>query len=159
MVYYLVGMMGSGKTWYGAQLAQKLDIPFIDLDAVIVESEERSIAAIFESDGEEYFREIEAKHLRDIVIDEKGAVVSTGGGTPCFHDNMVWMNQTGNTIYLRTSVEVLAKRLHAVQQHDRPMLHGDHELQQLKDKLSMLMERREGFYLQSHETMDVEDQF
>jgi shikimate kinase len=157
MIYYLIGMMGSGKTWYGGRLAEKLKVPFIDLDQVIEQQEERSINAIFETDGEAYFRDIEAKHLRELTDDYENAVISTGGGTPCYHDNLMWMRQTGFTIYLRVPVEILVSRLQAASK-DRPLLNGvsDH---QMHGKITSLLEKRQSFYLQAHETLDVEDQY
>jgi shikimate kinase len=157
MIYYLIGMMGSGKTWYGGRLAERLNVPFVDLDQVIEQQEERSINAIFETDGEAYFREIEAHHLRSLANDYENAVISTGGGTPCYHDNLVWMRQTGFTIYLRVPVDVLVSRLQAANA-ERPLLKGV-SAQQMHGKISILLEKRQPFYLQAHETLDVEDQY
>ena len=80
MIYYLVGMMGSGKTHLGKQLAERLKVPFLDLDQCIKADEERSISDIFEKEGEGHFREIEAQRLRVIADDYEAVVVATGGG-------------------------------------------------------------------------------
>jgi shikimate kinase len=154
MLYYLIGMMGSGKTYYGSRLAERMQLPFIDLDAHIEEHEERSINAIFDTDGEGYFREIEAKHLRSIADEYEAAVISTGGGAPCFHDNMVWMRQTGHTIYLRVPTEVLVTRLAGAHQQ-RPLVSGLDQ-DQIHDKIEALIEKRRRFYEQAHETLDVQ---
>jgi shikimate kinase len=150
-------MMGSGKTWYGNRLAERLNLPFVDLDQVIETHEERSINTIFENDGEGYFREIEAKYLRELVEEHDNVVISTGGGTPCFHDNMVWMRQTGFTIYLRVPADLLATRLISANQ-SRPLI-KDVAPNQMHEKITSLLEKREPFYLLAHETLDVEDQF
>ncbi len=153
MIYYLVGMMGSGKTYYGAKLAERMALPFIDLDKRIEEQEERTISQIFETDGEGYFRDIEAKHLRDIANEFDKAVVATGGGTPCFHDNMVWMRQTGHTIYMRVPAEVLIERL-AGASETRPLIRGLNETD-LYERIHSLLEKREPYYLQAHEVIDM----
>lgn len=153
MIYYLVGMMGSGKTHLGKQLAERLKVPFLDLDQCIEADEERSISDIFEKEGEGHFREIEAQRLRVIADDYEAVVVATGGGTPCFHDNMVWMKQTGHTIYLKAAPELLVERL-LQSGEGRPLIAGLNR-HQLAEKISALTEKREPFYLQAHETVEV----
>src|SRR5436853_6290275 len=94
---FLIGFMGSGKTFLGKQLAQLLNYEFIDLDEWIEQREKKSIAEIFSEDGEEYFRKKESQQLK-LLAEKNNAVIATGGGTPCFHDNMKWMNDHGFTI-------------------------------------------------------------
>jgi shikimate kinase len=153
MVYYLVGMMGSGKTYYGAKLAERLNVPFVDLDRRIEELEERTINQIFETDGEAYFREIESKHLRELTDEYEHAVIATGGGTPCFDDNMVWMRQTGHTIYMRVPAEVLIERLSGSAEN-RPLIRGLNETD-LYERVHSLLEKRQPYYLQAHEIVDM----
>ena len=122
MRIFLIGFMGSGKTFAGRRLAQKAGLPFIDLDEWIEDSEGAGIRAIFETKGEPYFRALERDALR-ATAQFRDLVVSCGGGTPCFFGNMQWMNEHGVTIYLRASPEILARRL-ARQQEQRPLLKG-----------------------------------
>lgn len=110
MHIYLIGFMGSGKSYTGRQLAQRLNRQFIDLDDWIEQDEGLSIQEIFEQRGEMHFREAEAEAVRQ-MDEEPAAVIATGGGTPCFHQNMEWMNANGLTVYLNTSPEVLFQRL------------------------------------------------
>src|SRR5215217_1973749 len=107
---FLIGFMGSGKTFVGKKLAQLLKTTFIDLDEVIEKSEEKTISQIFSQNGEEFFRERESHYLKSLS-ERSNVVIATGGGTPCFHDNMKWMNENGITIYLKAKSEILFDRL------------------------------------------------
>lgn len=138
--------MGSGKSHTGQQLATALNLPFVDLDVRLETQEGRSIGQIFETDGEAHFRQLEAKILRDTVNDHS-AIISCGGGAPCFHQNMDWINEHGLSIYLQASVELLAKRL-LKGQAQRPLVRDLNESQLetfIADRLSI----RESFYNQS----------
>jgi len=124
MRIFLIGLIGSGKTTLGKKLAELLKIPFIDLDEYIVRKEIQSVSEIFATKGEDYFRELEAKCLREIC-QFKDAVVATGGGAACFHDNMAVMNVAGVTIFLDVPLETLTERLwHQPQREQRPMIAG-----------------------------------
>ena len=116
---YLVGMMGSGKTETARALAKKMGCAAVDLDELIVQEERRSINKIFEEDGEAYFREVESRILRQISI-RKNQVIATGGGTVLSEENRHILLQTGHVFYLRTRLEILAKRLKSMK--DRPLL-------------------------------------
>lgn len=120
MKLFLVGFMGSGKTFLGQVLAERLGFGFLDLDARIEEAEGMSVAAIFEQHGEAGFREREAQCLRSLEAQQK-TVVATGGGAPCFFENMDWMNQHGVTIYLHAQPAVLAARL-LLEREKRPLV-------------------------------------
>lgn len=136
MRIFLLGFMGSGKSHTGRRLASLLEMQFIDLDYWIENQQNRTIPAIFETEGETAFREIERNALHHMTQFEN-AVIACGGGTPCFFDNMNWMNQQGLTIYLDTPIEVLVKRLKPERAH-RPLLKdlNDSELYQfIEDKL------------------------
>ena len=117
---FLVGMPSSGKSTLGKRIADVLHYRFVDTDKVIVREEGRSIAEIFARSGETYFREVERNTLRSI---KAGAnlVVSTGGGMPCFHDNMDYINSVGVSIFLDVPVPVLARRIMAHAHEDRPL--------------------------------------
>jgi len=111
MRIFLIGFMGSGKTHWGSLLAQRLQLPFQDLDAIITETEGKSIAEIFQEKGEEYFRLQEKDILRDIIEKYPSLVLSCGGGTPCFFTNIDLMKKEGTVVWLNTSIETLTERL------------------------------------------------
>ena len=108
---YLIGLPGSGKTTLGRRLATLYDRPFLDLDAVIVAAAGQDIPAIFAAEGEAGFRQREAAALREVASRPAPLVVATGGGTPCFHDNMRVLLATGFALWLDVSLATLARRL------------------------------------------------
>lgn len=120
--FYLIGFMGSGKSFTGRRLAGELGLPFLDLDEYLEEKTGRTVKRIFEEEGETTFRKMEAAALRETER-FSSAVIACGGGTPCFGDNMEWMNAHGLTIYLETPAELLADRLISETAH-RPLLRG-----------------------------------
>lgn len=124
--------MGSGKSYTARRLAHLLGIPALDLDDWIVSVENRPIPNIFRDSGEPYFREIEGRQLRELE-QLPLAVVATGGGTPCYHDNMEWMNAHGITIFIDTAPSLLATRLrHTAAQ--RPLLQSVEDLHRFIEK-------------------------
>ncbi|MBP7346953.1 MAG: shikimate kinase [Sediminibacterium sp.] len=120
MKVFLIGMMGSGKSFWKQRLSAKLKTGGYDLDNIIESVEEHTISELFEEGGEAAFRKTEAKLLRWFG-EKKSFVLATGGGTPCFHQNMEWMNQQGITIWLDEPVEVLVERL-LPEMDQRPLL-------------------------------------
>ncbi|MFN3665672.1 MAG: shikimate kinase [Sediminibacterium sp.] len=120
MKVFLIGMMGAGKSYWCRYLAKKLKTGGYDLDFLIESHEEKSISEIFEEDGEDYFRKSEAKILRWFG-EKKAFVLATGGGAPCFHDNMDWMNKNGLTIWLDEPIATLVERLKPEKEH-RPLI-------------------------------------
>lgn len=150
---FLVGMMGSGKSYWTKKMAKWIKSAGYDLDDLIEMNEERTIAEIFSEDGEEQFRKIEAKILRWFK-EKKKFVLATGGGTPCYQDNMSWMKKEGVVIWLDESVEVLAKRLNEEKAH-RPLianLEEDALVKFLQDKLV----ERHSFYSQANYRLSSE---
>ena len=147
---FLVGFMGSGKSTVGRNLAEKINWDFVDLDEVIEKREGLTISQIFEEKGEEYFRNKEALYLRELSQKEK-VVVATGGGAPCFSDNMSWMNEHGLTIYLKADAELLLERLKA-ETISRPLLKGKSEAE-LRYFIKAKMQDREPFYSQAKHTI------
>jgi shikimate kinase len=117
---FLIGMPSSGKSTLGKRIADVLHYRFVDTDKVITREKGRSIADIFAQSGEAYFREIERDVLRSIRAGTN-LVVSTGGGMPCFHGNMDYINATGVSIFLDVPVPVLARRILAHAHEDRPL--------------------------------------
>lgn len=154
MNIYLIGFMGSGKSFTGQQLATALDLPFVDLDQRIEQAEKRSIGQIFESEGESYFRNLEAQLLRATGA-EGSSVISCGGGTPCFHQNMEWINANGLSIYLKASVQLLAKRLKKGQEH-RPLIRGFNSAE-LEGFIAERLEQREFYYSQAEIIISQDD--
>ena len=134
---FLIGMPSSGKSTLGKRIAALLHYRFLDTDRLIVREEGRSIADIFAQSGEAYFREAERRVLRTIRPGSS-LVVSTGGGMPCFHDNMNYINATGVSIFLDVPVAVLHSRMVSHAQHDRPLYSPDNP-----DLLRSLQERYE----------------
>jgi shikimate kinase len=123
MRIFLIGFMGSGKTHWGTRMAEKLQVPFYDLDAVIVNNEGMGISEIFGLKGEEYFRYMEKQTLEDLVTREEKFVLSAGGGTPCFFNNIEFMKRNGKVLWLNTSLEILNQRL-LKEKITRPLLRG-----------------------------------
>jgi len=144
--------MGSGKTTVGRQLALSLGVTFYDLDWYIEMRYHRTVAQIFAERGEDGFREIERNMLHE-AAEFQDIVLSCGGGTPCFFDNMEYMNSLAETVYLKATPEVLAMHL-KMGKVERPLIKGktDEELlQYIKDSLKV----REPYYNQAKHTLDV----
>ncbi|MEM9258298.1 MAG: shikimate kinase [Bacteroidota bacterium] len=126
MHIFLTGFMGAGKSYTGRRLASLLDVAFIDLDERIEVTAGTTINTIFADQGEQVFRQLEADTLRSLQTEIPG-VVATGGGAPCYHDNMDWMNANGTTVFLDPPLSILVQRLEAGRSH-RPLLHTADEL-------------------------------
>jgi len=139
MKLFLIGMMGSGKSYWSSKLAKKLKCGAYDLDTLIETVEEKPIADIFAEDGEAYFRKAEAKVLRWFG-EKKSFVLAVGGGTPCFHDNMEWMNKQGVTVWIDEPVDTLVQRLLPEKSH-RPLIASLDDAQ-LQDFLLKKLEER-----------------
>jgi len=152
MRIFLVGYMGAGKTTIGNLLAEKFNWSFLDIDCFIENRYHKTITAIFEEKGESGFREIEQRALQEICGFEK-VVVSTGGGLPCFFDNMDLMNRKGKTIYLRASIEELIKRIDYNKQK-RPLI-KEKSSEELHDFVETSLKKRETFYNQAALIIDV----
>jgi shikimate kinase len=153
MRIFLLGLTGTGKSTVGKLLANKLSYPFIDLDEVIRFETHRSIEDIFEKDGEEYFRKLESKYLKKVAsIDRR--VIATGGGTPCYGENMEFIKTNGMSIFLYTPVELVTERLYATDMSSRPMLKGK-EKEELHQFLTDKLNERLPFYSQSDVSIDT----
>jgi len=142
--------MGSGKSHWGKIWAEVNKLSFVDLDAVIEEKAGKKVAAIFEINGEDYFRGLEAEALRT-CDDLQNTIVACGGGTPCFHANMQWMNDHGTTIYIAcTSAEILARVLQ--EKEKRPLLKKLNQ-SELLFFIEQKVKERELFYAQASLTV------
>lgn len=143
-------MPGSGKSYFGKQLAEHLSWPFFDLDHEIEIKEEKTIHSIFTSEGEDYFRRSEAETLRGLSRDHKTMILSTGGGTPCFHEGINYMNENGITVFLETSLDVLIERLS--NKTHRPLIQGE-----VEKNVTDLLAKRMKYYQQARITIDHHD--
>lgn len=155
---FLVGFMGAGKTTYGRVLAEQLNRPFIDLDEYIEKKTKRSINDIFSIDGEQVFREIETKFLKQLIDQSKEAsVVSTGGGTPCFNNNMEAMKRAGKVIYLQASAQKIKENLEKSFKMGqiRPLISAKNDEISLR-KIFFLLNQRVHYYEQSHVICGIE---
>ncbi|WP_223652986.1 shikimate kinase [Hymenobacter psoromatis] len=155
MHLYLLGLPGAGKTTLGRQLAEHYGREFLDLDAEIVAAAGQSIPAIFAAEGEAGFRVREAAALRAVAARPgPPLVVATGGGAPCFHDNMAVLRASGFTLWLDVPLPELARRL-ARTPHGRPLLAtplppGQTPVAALVAHLTRTLVARERFYAQAH---------
>lgn len=135
--------MGSGKTTAGKKLAARLAYEYIDLDQFIEQAERDSISNIFEKKGENHFRELESKYLRKISA-KNNCVISTGGGAPCFHSNIDFMNNAGFTVYLKMEPEQLLSRLRDAKEQ-RPLIREKNN-EELLLFIKQKLKEREKFY-------------
>jgi len=150
---FLIGMPGVGKTYWGRIIAQEYGLQHIDMDEMIVQQHGKSIAAIFEEDGEDTFRKMEATLLRTIAenMDDK-TVISCGGGTPVYSDNLTYMNAKGCTVYLKADVSYIESRLSEVIT-GRPLIDSSTDR---KERLTKLLEVRKNIYEQVQFIMHAE---
>jgi shikimate kinase len=147
--------MGSGKTHWGKQLASQLKIPFFDLDMVIEASEKKSVTDIFASSGEEYFRVQEKKALESLIDEYPSMVLSCGGGTPCFFNNIERMKRYGIVVWLNTHADIILQRL-MKEKNERPLLRGIADADMKAFIIRKLNERRM-YYQQADVTLDNEN--
>jgi len=154
MLFFLIGFMGSGKTTIGRDLAELLDFEYIDTDNLIEEMYKLKTTAIFSKYGETVFRKAECIILEEIV-NHDNLVVATGGGLPCFKNNMKLMNKNGITIYLNLTPEVLFERL-KWSKNKRPLIKGMTP-NELKEYININLPLREKFYNESKIIFNVDN--
>jgi shikimate kinase len=148
----LIGYMGAGKTTVGKALSKELGITFYDLDWYIESRMRKTVSEIFAERGEEGFRKIEYNMLHE-VAEFEDVIISCGGGTPCFFDNMDYMNQQGLVVYLKAEPEVLYKHLQMARV-ERPLIKGKSK-EELLTFIKEQLEKREPFYSKARYTLDV----
>ena len=154
MKIFLIGFMGSGKTHWGEIWAEKNRLDFFDLDSFIEAQQQKTIDAIFNEDGETYFRETESATLKTFA-EKDNCIIACGGGTPCFHDNMQWMDGHGITVYLKATPGQIMERVKD-EKHMRPLL------KRLNDDEAFLfitqkIKEREPFYSQAQIILPVDE--
>lgn len=156
MKIVLLGYMGSGKSAVGSFLSEKLQIPFYDLDSEIEKIEQISIAKLFQTKGEIYFRKTENEVLKKILALEENFVLSLGGGTPCYYNNHELLNATGIlSIYLKATTDTLVKRL-MNEKNSRPLLHNQEE-NALRDFINKHLFDRNFYYHQANKIITVDN--
>ena len=148
----LIGYMGAGKTTLGKRLSKELGLPFFDLDWYIENRFCKTVSELFAQRGEDGFRKIEQSMLHE-VAEFEDVIISAGGGTPCFFDNMEYMNRQADTVYLKASAEVLARHLKMGKQK-RPLLAGKSD-EELAEFINESLRQREPYYTQAKYTFDV----
>lgn len=139
----MVGLPGTGKTTLGMELAVYLGLPFVDLDQEIEKNTRQKIRSIFQEKGESYFRQLEYFHLRRVINEIPEFVLATGGGTPCFFDNMHLMKDEGTTVFINTPIHQIKQRLQ--QDAVRPLMQTN--------TLEHLLKERKKWYEQAHSTI------
>lgn len=148
----LIGYMGAGKTTIGRQLAMALGLQFYDLDWYIEMRYHKKVSEIFAEHGEEHFRDLEQRMLHE-VAEFEDVVISCGGGTPCYSDNMQYMNQQAETVYLKLTPETLCEHL-MMGRTVRPLILGKTG-DELQEYIRQSLEAREPFYSQAKHIVDV----
>lgn len=147
MRIYLIGFMGSGKTTLGKRLARRLEYDFVDLDQEVESECGLNVAEIFSKFGEEKFRQLEQQKLHATAL-KTNLVVATGGGTPCYSDNMDFILENGISVYLRMSHLSLAHRLEQAYVK-RPLLE-DFKGLTLQNFIAQKLLEREPYYLKAN---------
>ena len=156
MKIVLLGYMASGKSTIGRHLANKMYLPFIDLDDYIEEQEKNTIKSIFKEKGEIYFRLIEHKYLKEILNSETKCVLSLGGGTPCYADNMTLINKSNAiSFYLQSSIKTLVKRL-LKENNKRPLI-ASLDNEKITEYVAKHLFERRVFYEKANYTIKIDD--
>ena len=156
MKIFLIGLPGSGKTTIGKLLAKVLNTSFVDLDKEIEKGEGMTPSEIFAMKNEDYFRQVESAELKRLCASPSGFVLATGGGTPCFFDNMKVINQSGISIFFDVSTREIAGRMMRTDLTKRPLL-AKSSNDEVKDRIEFLRSTRISFYKQAHITIDHDE--
>lgn len=151
-VIFLIGFMGSGKSYWGNIWSQQSGLPFFDLDAVIEQQQQKTIIKIFEENGETFFRNLETAALHSFTSNQN-CIIACGGGTPCFNNNMQWMNEHGVTVYLKAAPAEIITRVTG-EQDKRPVIRNIPQ-QELHAFVEKKLAEREPFYTQAKYVLPV----
>lgn len=154
MRIFLLGFMGSGKSHWGRLWAAAHNFNFIDLDEELEKQEQKTVAAIFETRGEDYFRQKETILLRSLTA-QSNSIVSCGGGTPCFFDNMAWMNKNGLTIFLEASTQFILKNIK--NEKDKRPLIKDKDDAEILFFIEQKLKERQPYYSKAKIILQAED--
>lgn len=153
---FLIGYMGSGKSVIGKELSKRILYTFYDLDYFIEMNEKLSVNQIFDQKKELYFREIEKKYLKKLIDKDENKIISLGGGTPCYNNNMDLILNTSNSesIYLKRSVDLLVERLFE-SLSSRPLISHLKNRNELKEFVSKHLFERNQYYLRSKKILNT----
>ena len=154
----LLGYMGSGKTTIGNYLKQDLNYKFYDLDNFIEEKWDLNILKIFETKGELYFRKIEREALEEILNEKGPLIISLGGGTPCYFNNIDYINnqEENMTFYLKTSVDLISNRL-LIDRKNRPLVNNLKNIDEIKGYVNKHLFERNQFYFKAKFTISTDE--
>jgi shikimate kinase len=150
MKIFLIGMMASGKSSVGKELSKYIELPYLDTDEMIIQSEKKSIKTIFKKKGEKYFRHIESESLKKIKND---GIISCGGGIVLTEENRKYLINNGHTFYLKSSISTLEKRIVNNIDIKRPLI----DYGSIKKSLKAIYKKREAFYLECAEDTIITD--
>lgn len=153
MRIFLIGFMGSGKSYTAKKMSAGLNLNHLDLDAHIVKKGGQSISTIFKFGGEQQFRKIENHELKWLINEQEDFVMACGGGTPCFHDNMDIMLDNGVVVFINASEEVIFERIKN-SANKRPLLQGM-DPNEMKTWIADKLEERKAHYLRANISIDV----
>lgn len=148
-LFYLVGMPGIGKSYYGQKVSKQIPCNYVDLDTLLEENYQSTIESIISNKGEEFFRLYEALTLRNVQCQEL-CLISVGGGTPCFHENLRWMQQSGTSIYLHADEETLLAH-YKKYQISRPLMKDE----KIEKYITQIYKERNSWYSQCDYTINV----
>lgn len=151
---FLIGFMGSGKSFWASKIAHKTGLRTADLDDYIVQKVDKEITQIFDNEGEAYFRQLERQCLEELNESTVHSVIALGGGTPCFGDNMEWLLIHGITIYLETPTNILLQHLQS-ETAKRPLLQHK-TLPELQQYITYKLEERIPYYQQADYTLSYQ---
>ena len=154
MIISLLGYMGSGKSHISKNLSKKTDFDLIDLDQQISLEHGLSVAEIFEKKGEIYFRREEKRILEQLLQSDANLILSLGGGTPVYYDNMNLINEKSNSIFLRASVNTLTNRV-LLQKNSRPLISKLQD-QDIPEFIAKHLFERNPYYAKAHHTIDTD---
>lgn len=150
---FLIGYMGAGKTTLGKAFSRTMGLTFVDLDWYIEERFHKTVGQLFAECGEDRFRELEKRMLHE-VGDFENVVISTGGGTPCFFDNIEYMNAAGETVFLNVDINVLFRRLRVAKQQ-RPLLAQKND-EELMEFITNALQKRLEYYTKAKHVFNAE---
>ena len=146
--------MGCGKSTIGRELSKRLQVKFIDLDSVLEIRNNRTVTEIFSDSGESAFRDLESQTLH-LLTPIASTVISLGGGTPCFNDNMTYIADAGISFYLEVPAEKLAGRLYKEKDH-RPLIKESKSIEELSSFISKKLAYREKYYKQATYSIEAD---
>lgn len=154
MKIFIIGFMGSGKSYWGKIWAAKCSFKFFDLDVVIEHQEQKTTGAIFEKYGEGYFREKESAVLRTFS-EYDDCIIACGGGTPCYNDNLQWMNENGVTVYLKAGPDRILERIED-EKENRPLISKLNKAE-IFFFIEQKLKEREPFYSRAEIILPIEE--